>query len=875
MISPIPRKTLAAEPAGAIQFPRVSAQRFVLPNGLILLVQEDRSAPVASVQAWVGTGSIHEGQHIGAGLSHLLEHMLFKGTETRSTNAIAQSVQDEGGYINAYTSFDRTVYWIDVPKAGLHTAIDLLADACMNSTLPADELVKEQEVIRREFAMMADDPDRVNSQQLFQTAYREHPYRHPVIGHLDIFNALTRDEVMAYYKARYVPNNLVFVVVGDVDSAAVLRQLETFFAPYPRRALPPVFLPAEPPQIGRRVSHKEFPTELSRSCLSWHIPNITHPDVPALDVLSIVLGDGRSSRLYRRIREEKQLAHFISAFSYVPSEPGLFGIDATTDPDKREAAEAAALEIIAEISRDGISAPELDKAKRVLLSNQIHALVTMRGQASDLGSNWLLTGNLDFSRDYLDAVQRVRPEDIAQVARRYLHDDNLTLVTLDPEGAESEAKTETIGLEAGEIQRFTLSNGLRLLVREDARLPLVYIDAVFRGGLLAETAADNGLTKLFSRVLLKGTANRTAEQIAEEIETVGGSIGSDAGNNSFSVSMEVMQPDLSLALDLLADVLLNPSLPAGVIEREKAVQTAAIKAEDEHLTSLARNLLRSKMFGSHPYALRPSGTPETVASLDRAALETFRQQYLVADNTVLAVFGNVDAEIVRSRVEALFADMPAGAQALAAPALPLPLPEASTVERFENKEQAVLMIGYPGTTVGSPDRYALELIDEASSDLGSRFFIRIREELGLAYFVGSSQMAGLAPGMFTFYVGTDPLKVDLVREAFAGEIAKLATEGLTPEELIRAKKKLLGKQAISYQSNASLAYTAALDELYGLGYLHYQAMATQLEAVTLEQVREVARRYFHDQPAITAIVRPETVVPPAELSVTESPEATA
>ena len=472
MISTIPRKTLAAEPAGAIQFPRVSAQRFVLPNGLIVLVQEDHSAPVASVQAWVGTGSIHEGQHIGSGLSHLLEHMLFKGTETRSTNAIAQSVQDEGGYINAYTSFDRTVYWIDVPKAGLHTAVDLLADACMNSTLPADEFVKEQEVIRREFAMVADDPDRVNSQQLFTTAYREHPYRHPVIGHLDIFNALTRDEVMAYYKARYVPNNIFFVVVGDVDTAAVVSQLETFFAPYPRRALPPVFLPAEPPQLGRRVTHKEFPTELSRSCLSWHVPNITHPDVPALDVLATVLGDGRSSRLYRQVREQKQLAHFISAFSYVPSEPGLFGLDVTTDPDKREAAEAAALEIIAEISRDGVSAPELAKAKRVILSNQMGALVTMRGQASDLGSNWLLTGNLDFSRDYLDAIQRVRPEDIANVARKYLRDDNLTLVTLDPASAEAKHAAAPIVKEAGEIQRFTLSNGLRLLVREDARLPL-------------------------------------------------------------------------------------------------------------------------------------------------------------------------------------------------------------------------------------------------------------------------------------------------------------------------------------------------------------------------------------------------------------------
>jgi zinc protease len=850
---------------GTVQFPRASARKHVLPNGLVLLVQEDRSAPVVSVQAWVGTGSIHEGRHSGAGMSHLLEHMLFKGTETRSTNQIAQSVQEEGGYVNAYTSFDRTVYWIDVPKAGCAVAIDLLADACMNSTLPADEFVKEQEVIRREFAMLADDPDRVNSQQVFATAYREHPYRHPVIGHLDVFNALTRDQVMAYYKARYVPNNLTFVVVGDVSAAAVLAQLETIFERYPRAALPPVYLPKEPPQLGRRETHREFPTELSRVVASWHIPCVTHPDIPAVDVLATVLGEGRSSRLYRIVREKLKLAHSISAFSYVPSEPGIFGIEATTDPDKRLATEAAALEIIGEIRRDGVSAPELSKAKRVILNNQLNALVTMRGQASDLGSNWLLTGNLDFSRDYLQAIQEVTTEDIARVAALYLRPDGCSVATLDPIGAVAHVETAGQRREAGEIQRFVLSNGLRLLVREDSRLPLVYMDAVFRGGLLAETPANNGLTKLFSRVLLKGTASRTAEEIAEEIEAVGGSYSSDAGNNSFSLSFEMMQPDLALGLDIFADILLHATLPATAIEREKAVQIAGIKAEDEHVTSVARNLLRSTVFGGHPYALRASGTIEGVNALDRAALVALQEEYLVAHNGVVAIFGDVQAEEVRLQVESLLGAMKAGEEQLTK--LP-PSPAAAaarTVEKFEDKEQAVLMIGYPGTTIASEDRYALELIDEASSDLGSRFFIRIREELGLAYFVGSSQMLGLAPGLFSFYVGTDPLKAGEVRAALAGEIAQLAENGLSAEELQRAKKKLLGKQAIAHQRNSSLAYTAALDELYGLGYLHHQEMAQRLEKITLEEVRDVAHRYFRDQAPVTVIVRPEVAPAPADL----------
>ena len=862
MISTPPRKNDFAEPSSTVQFPRVSASKHVLFNGLTLLVQEDHSAPVASVQAWVATGSIHEGRYSGAGMSHLLEHMLFKGTKTRSTNAIAQAVQDEGGYINAYTSFDRTVYWIDVPAAGLATAVELLADACMNSTLPADEFVKEQEVIRREFAMGADDPDRVNSQQLFATAYREHPYRHPVIGHLDVFNQLTRDDVMAYYKARYVPNNITFVVVGDVDSEAVRQQLETLFAPYPRQSLPPVYLPAEPPQLGRRESHREFPTELARTVGSWHIPCITDPDVPALDVLATVLGDGRSSRLYRQVREGKRLTHAISAFSYVPAEPGLFGVEMTTDPENRQTALDAAMAIIADVQRDGITAPELAKAKRVLLSNQLNALVTMRGQASDLGSNWLLTGNLDFSRDYLDAIQQVGVEDIARVARKYLQADRCTIATLYP-AAEKAAATAPVAVRpaAGEIQKFILSNGLRLLVREDARLPLVYLDAVFRGGLLTETAADNGLTKLFSRVLLKGTANRTAEQLAEEVEAVGGSIGSDAGNNSFSISLEVMQPDLDLGLKLLADVVRHASLPEAAVEREKAVQIAAIKAEDEHVTSVARNLLRSTLFGNHPYGLRSSGSPEGMARLDRAQLVAFQQRYVVGRNGVLAVFGNVQADAVRQQVEALFASLPAGELALAAPPQPVVPAEARTVEQIEEKEQAVLMVGFPGVSVHDQDRHALEVIDEASSDLGSRFFIRIREELGLAYFVGSSQMVGLAPGLFTFYVGTDPRKIEQVQAAFAEEIAALAANGLTEVELTRAKKKLIGKQAIAYQSNGTLAYTAALDELYGLGYLHYQAMAADLEKLTLAEVRDVAQRYFRDRPPITVIVRPAASQP--------------
>ena len=357
-------------------------------------------------------------------------------------------------------------------------------------------------------------------------------------------------------------------------------------------------------------------------------------------------------------------------------------------------------------------------------------------------------------------------------------------------------------------------------------------------------------------MLLKGTASRTAEQLADQIEAVGGSISSDAGNNSINLFVKVLQPDLRLGLDILADTLLHASLPEKAISREKEIQLAGIKAEEEEMTTVARNLLRAALYPGHPYGLRQLGAPDVVARLNRDDLAAFRDRHLVGRNGVLSIFGNVNAAEVRDLVEAALAQLPAGESALANVAQPAPLTASREIEQIKDKQQAVLMTGYHCADLFSPDRAALELIDEACSDLGSRFFLRIREEMGLAYFVGSSQMIGLARGPFVFYCGTDPAKVGEVKAALHDEIRKLAEHGLTADELARAKEKFLGAQDIRNQSNDSFAFSCGLDELYGLGFTHYRQLRAQIEAVTLEDARRIARKYFAGQPAITAIVRP-------------------
>jgi len=843
-----------------------SVRRAVLDNGMIVLLREDHSAPVASVQIWVKTGSIHEGSQLGAGLSHILEHMLFKGTEKRGVGRIAQEVADKGGHMNAYTSFERTVYHIDAPvdggkpgtTSGLDTAIDVLADSIMHSTLPEDEYKKEQQVILRELAMNRDDPDRMTSMLLWNTAYTTHPYRHPIIGYEEIYRRLTREDAYRYYKSRYSPDNMVFFVVGDFDATKVEVQVRETFKNFQRVAVAPIFIPEEPQQLGRREAHEERPINLSRLCFAWHICDARHPDAPALDLLAYVAGSGRSSRLYQQLRDRKALVQSVHASAYTPNYPGLFSVAATLEPSKRAVTEKETLAEIRKLVTKPVSAAELAKAKKIALSNQLSALKTMSGQASDIGMNETVAGDLEFTRRYLERVAALTAADLQAVARKYIRDDNLTVISVNPPGTLGKLARAKAERSEIEVKRFELPNGLRLLVREDHRLPFVNFYAVCKGGLLAETEANNGVTALMSRLLLKGTKSRSAEQIAGEIESGGGSIGASGGNNSFSVSVEVLNADFNKALGVLSDVWLHPAFPEAAVAREKQIQLGAIKSEKEQPTSMASKLLRRTLFGAHPYHMTSNGTEASVARLTRAGLAAHHDRLVVPANMVLAVCGDVKADDVRKAVEKQFGKLKPGRAGNVLPKNPPAAPLASVARKEEiaPREQAVIFIGYQGVTVTSPDRFAMELLQEGLSGLSSPLFRRLRDELALCYYTGSSQLPGLDPGYFLFYIGTEPAKAELAEAELIKEIAKIRDAGLTADDLARAKAKLVSEKKIAFQSNADLAGEIALDELYGLGYKFYQDYEKRYDAVTAADIQRVARQYFGNAAAI-AIVRPK------------------
>ena len=850
--------------------PVARATRFTLPNGLVVILCEDRRVPVMSAQVWFHTGSMHEDRWLGSGLSHFLEHMLFKGTAKRGVGDIAREIEACGGGVNAYTSWDRTVYHVDGPSdggrpgtdSGTDKALEVLLDAAINSTLPQEEFVKERDVILRELAMYRDSPDSQASELLFARAYAVHPSRHPVIGYEEVFKSLTRDDALAYYRARYAPNNALLVVAGDLDSARVRARVEELAGGWARRPLPSEHLPDEPSQISPREAEEESRTasEQTRLHVAWQAFDFRHPDAPALEILAMIAGHGRSSRLYQALREKKRLVHSVDVWPFLPAWTGLLGSSALVEREKADAARDAILREMERFARQQVTCLELSKALKQVLSGHLGSRKTVHGVATELARSEIVAGDLSFFDRYLERLRKVTPVEIRRVAAAVLRPERFTCVAVHPKGTLHRAVSVSAARAESVTRREALPNGLVLLSREDRRLPFVDLRLVMKSGLLFEDGHNNGVSGLVSRLLLKGTKRRSAERIAREIESVGGVISTYSGGNSMGLCIEVMKPDLVLAIDLLADVARNAAFASPNIEREREIQLADIRREREKPMHIAFQNARSRLFGAHPYHFPPMGTEQTVAALSREDLLAFWKRVATPSNMTLAVFGDANPVEVRRLVRKHFGTMSRGAvpsSITAEPAFGRP----DRVEEEHDKEQAVVVAAFPGIDLRSPDRPALELMIATLSGMGSRLFVRLRDELALCYYVGAADMLGLERGFVWFYIGTDPAKAaDAEREMLA-EVARLRREGVDAEELDRARAGLLGEKKLGRQDSGEHALSSALDELYGLGYDHADQLDAAMEKITPDDIRAVADKYLSAPPVIS-VVRPKAVSPP-------------
>lgn len=845
-----------SSPRPFLPIPQVEIRH--LQNGLSVLVQPDFTAPVVSIQFWCASGSIHETPWLGAGLSHLLEHLMFKGTPTRGNSQMAQQIQDLGGHLNAYTSFDRTVYHVDLPSDNALPALEILADAVFNSTIPTEEYAKEMEVIRREFAMSRDNPDSELGKLIFQTAFIRHPYRHPVIGYVDLFDQLTRDDVLVYYRERYTPQNLSLIVCGAVAPETIFARAAELLEKYPRRKMADLFLPHEPRQHQRRVLRREFPTQLSRVALCWPMGGFDHADTPALDLLAMLAGGGRSSRLHQRCVEKLALAEQLDAFAYAPADHGLWGIEARCAPDKEEALVAEIGHQILIFQEEPPHQLELDRAKRQSLLHHVHSQKTMSGKATSLGRGWLYQRDPHLSTRYHEHVQAVTPEEILAVARRYFHIDRENLVSLVPQtekSATAALSQEALGRPVPQF--ISLGAQRRALYMPQHTLPLLSIRATLPGGLLTEPAGKAGLGRLAANLLVKGTRRRNAEQLASDVEQLGGLLNSDAGNNSAALSLELLSPDWKPGLDLFLEMLTETAPTEAELQTEKRKQLSLLQAENDYPMAAARDLIRAALYPGHPYGGKNLGTVESIESVTLKDIATYQAARLLTQDLIFTVTGPTPPENWCDLASAAISSL---ASRDANPQKKNPIPVLGKIIRAEKivpKEQAVLHLAFPTVSVTHPDQIALSILDEALSDLGSRLFIRIREELGLAYFVGTSQFLGLEAGYFFFYLGTDPSKRREIETELLQEVANLARQGITSGEFARARAKMQSQDKLDQQNPSQIAYTASLDELFGLGYAYGQTRRDHIAAITLDEVNTIATKYFSSPHYVLATVSPE------------------
>ena len=857
-----------------------------LENGLTVVLEPQRAAPVAAFQVWVKVGSADETPE-EIGLAHLHEHMLFKGTHRRGLGEIARTVEAHGGEINAWTSFDNTVYHVVMASRHARQGLDVLADAVRNSTFDAGELSREIEVVAEEIKRSLDMPSRRSSKALFAEAFRVHPYGRPVIGFEENVRAHTRPRVLAFYEKHYRPGNIVLSAVGDFDEEALLKEIDSLFGgDWGRAPVAPSGRPVEPPLNESRVALAYDDVKEAYLHLAFPIPGVDSPDTAALDVLAMLLGQGDASRLSLEVKRKRELAKDVSAWAWTPTEPGLFGVSLVAAPATAGPALEESVRVLRSMAEAAVDESEVATIISLIEAEAVYQRETVQGLARKLGYYEAVGGGLEREARYYEAVAQVTPEALLEVTRRYLHFDRAVVTGLFPNGTPldeagvhqvlSMAKTEpsrplpprrttnvarldVMGSARQQRSGLTvakLASGATVVVREERAVPLFAVRATFPGGLRYETPGENGLSALLSRTLTRGTSKLDAEELSHLIDALAGSLGAAGGLSSMSVRGEFLSKHFGTAVELFADVVTEPAFPDGEVAREKAQLLLDIASRDDRPSSVAMELFAKTLYQRHPYRLSTLGEEVSVGALSAAALKAHHARFMRPEQLTLVVVGDVDTDEVLSFAERRFGQKTAALTE--APEVPQegPWDGPRRAHHPLKKAQSHLVLGFMGARVTDGWRRALEVLQTILSGQSGRLFLELRDRRSMAYSVAAMLREGIDPGSFAVYMGTSPEKVESAIDGVRRELTRARDERVSSIELDRAKEHLIGTHAIGLQRNGARAGVMALDTCYGLGPDASSHYAEQIAAVTVDEVRDVARRVIDFEREALVVVGP-------------------
>ncbi|MGA0134633.1 MAG: M16 family metallopeptidase, partial [Opitutales bacterium] len=772
----------------------------------------------------------------------------------------SEAIHRAGGSSNAYTTFDRTVYYVDAPEEGFETAMEAVSEMVFAPIIAEEDARLEREVILREIAMRDDEHDSVLAEAVLAEAVRRNPFRHPIIGHKDLFVSLTAEDLRAYHRGRYVTSNVVLALGGSMEAERAFDAAERWFGRHARRPLQDSSPAEEPPQAGPRRADVVREVSTLRGVSCWRAPALFDQGRQAFDVFVGLLGGGQSSPLWSELRDGRRLVHSIDVSVFGTRQLGLawagWNADASADAS---VIEAAVSEVAARTARTGIDQASLDRVRRQSVVALVNGQKSIHGITARSASAAASGHDVGWTLRTVRQLAALTTDDIAAEAARWISGDNLTSGTL--RGANpARIKPRRTGCAAqeGEFQVRRLHNGVRVVLQRDDSLPKAGFGAFMSAGGPYESPEKRGATALLSTMLTKDAGGRTRAEISAEVDRLGLTFGEHSSQLSCGLWAEGLVSDSIPAFRLAADGLLSPAFESEAFEQERAAQIAACREAEDDIVEKARLALLRQFFGNHPLSVDPSGDAVTLAANTREDVVALHRSLVNPANLVLGFSGDFDVEEAVSRAAERFESLPAAP--FVRRSFVRHVPSARASARMEAAgEQAVVALAFPHCGFGTEEVVSAGIVDELLSGMASGLFRRVREERGLAYFVGSSRVEAVDQGMFYLFAGTAPGAEQEVLREMREELARIRRGDFLPDEIDAVKRRIRVARRQGRQSPGARIQGAMLRELVGLGANFDAEWERRMGAAGPVQVSAYASQWLrqaHEQELVALPRRP-------------------
>ena len=811
------------------------------------------------MQAYVATGSIHEGKYLGCGLSHFLEHMLFQGTAEFPGNRISERIAACGGELNAATSAECTYAYFNLPPEHLAEGLTMLDSMIREPLLPADQFQSEREVILRELAMYKDSPVQNLFEQIRMNLLRVHPLRYSTGGFADRLAEVTPEIMREYHALRYTPGRTFYVVTGDADPETVFDLLEKRTAAWARGSLEEPLLPTEPPCPFPRRTRIEFSAPQAYYGAAWLTPGAIQSDFIAVNAFSDILGNGDSSRLYGELVNRRMLAQDILFYSCALSSISYSGAVAIAEPDKMSELSRRTFDILQDFIRSGPTEEELERLRTNQKADYLRALQTNEGIAPLIGKSVLHYGSPDAVDSYLPALDALTPEDLIRAGQRYFRDQAPTVIEQYPAGTLRQQRKRAVECKPNTPHLTTFPAGQKLLYLENRSLPLTTFTAILPGGMLNEPAAQAGLTRLLAETLDSGCGKFSEAEFDRRLELNAIDLNIEAGISALSITATCPSEKLPQAVELISAMMSDPLFPPDAVEREKETLCSSIRTSMMKPASAAKDMTLHQLFGCHPFGRGKRDLLKTIGRLKAADLRAFYREISLSAHR--AVFG-FTGDLTRRQAEKLTGQIIGACRWNDYRPAPFPVPVFPARETRKTaslpRRQAVVFAALPGVRTDTPDADVLNLVRLYSDSMASRLFQTVRNQNGLVYYASFLCQCGFGFDGYMGYCGaTTASGCAKLEKIFRQEIRHLARSGMTAAEFENARRMMKFQLESIRQSPEELLAALTAAEFIGSGWEYYWNRQDRLVRLTLEEFNRRVRKLFTGKKTAVAVVLPE------------------